>query len=1003
MPTAKQPNEGDLAQQPGIELSRLNLTEVPPELVDSEGLEELILARNKIRSVPAWIGRLSGLRGLDLSSNLITDLPAELETGTQPNSLYVVGQGMVDFAPKVGELPALRTLNLAGNQISDLPMWLPRLARLVTLNLAGNRLGNGLKVVGRLLSLRSLNLSDNNLETLADEVCNVNTLTSLDLSHNRLTELPDTFIRLANLQELNLEGNQLERLPHWISRLTKLQTLNLAHNRLTDLPPAIAPLLSSGLAVSLEGNPLRDPLPDLVERGADALAAFLLSLEDAVPQYEVKMMLVGEGKVGKSSLVAALRDKPFVPDRKTTHGIEIHPLTLPHPELEVEMTVRSWDFGGQEVYRITHQFFFSRRSLYLLVWNPRVGQEQSEVEGWLRRIRLRVGQDARVLVIATHCEERRPELAYPRLERDFGAILVGQYAVDNRTGSGVAQLRGSLAKQASQLPQMGQLLSPRWIAARDEILTWAEDEPQIPFDQFAAACERHGVVGNEVATLAELLHDLGQVIYYGDDDGLRDVVVLRPEWLTKAISYVLEDTAAREAGGILDHTRLADIWLHRSDGEGYHPRYYPYFLRLMEKFDVSYRLASEPGHSLVAQLVPYQPPEVPWERGTAAAEGTRKLSLICELAEPAPGLIAWLTVRHYQSSTRRHWRNGVFLRHPIKKYASEAMLELITDSRLAIDVRAPSPAFFFNVLLDSVEALIRLRWPGLRYVLYVPCPGAKDGAACEGLFRLEGLLRYQERGGVIQNCLSCNSDYDVSILLTGFAAPTVSLQPALEQLRDDVDRLASGVGRVEQFAADSAHSIRRLVKTVSTEVTDCPRLFTIAPGHRSGVRGLRMASDEYVLTLWCEHPGHWHPVRSATYRFDKPREWLVRIKPYGSLVLSILGLVVPISGAVEGVVSSADKRERAAQEIELMRSVLDEKPASPPDDDDDTAADEDLATLEPAEGHGLRQFRALLFSLDIGRHFGGLRRVHAASGEFLWVCPAHYSKYDPGLPTIELE
>jgi hypothetical protein len=29
--------------------------------------------------------------------------------------------------------------------------------------------------------------------------------------------------------------------------------------------------------------------------------------------------------------------------------------------------------------------------------------------------------------------------------------------------------------------------------------------------------------------LAELLHDLGHIIYYDDDDGLRHIVVLQPE------------------------------------------------------------------------------------------------------------------------------------------------------------------------------------------------------------------------------------------------------------------------------------------------------------------------------------------------------------------------------------------------------------------------------------------------------------------------------------------
>ena len=38
--------------------------------------------------------------------------------------------------------------------------------------------------------------------------------------------------------------------------------------------------------------------------------------------------------------------------------------------------------------------------------------------------------------------------------------------------------------------------------------------------------------------------------------GLKDIVVLNPEWLTKAISYVFEDKPTRESGGVLRHARL---------------------------------------------------------------------------------------------------------------------------------------------------------------------------------------------------------------------------------------------------------------------------------------------------------------------------------------------------------------------------------------------------------------------------------------------------------------
>ena len=139
------------------------------------------------------------------------------------------------------------------------------------------------------------------------------------------------------------------------------------------------------------------------------LATYLRSLHDAEPQYEAKLLVVGEGNVGKTSLIAALLPAPFVEGRATTHGIEITPLTIRDPSAGRDITVRGWDFGGQDVYRITHQFFFTRRALYVVAWNARQGQEQDEVEGWLRRIRLRVGQEARVLLVATHCAERRPE------------------------------------------------------------------------------------------------------------------------------------------------------------------------------------------------------------------------------------------------------------------------------------------------------------------------------------------------------------------------------------------------------------------------------------------------------------------------------------------------------------------------------------------------------------------------------------------------------------------
>jgi hypothetical protein len=419
-------------------------------------------------------------------------------------------------------------------------------------------------------------------------------------------------------------------------------------------------------------------------------------------------------------------------------------------------------------------------------------------------------------------------------------LLVGRYEVDNSSGRGIPELRTGIAVQAARLPQMGQLVSPRWVAARNEILALAETAPQIPYERFVETCQLHQVDGDEIFTLAELMHDLGQIVYYGTDEGLRDFVVLDPEWLTKAISYVLEDDVTKRSDGVLDHARLAEIWRDRQDGQAYDARYYPYFLRLMEKFDVSYRLEDDEYRSLVAQLVPHERPDLPWDTHTPPPDGIRSLALVCQLSESVPGLMAWLTVRHHRASIGKHWRSGVFLRHPITAYASDALVELRTPVQLAVDVRAPSPDLFFNVLRDSIEDLITRRWPGLEYSLFVPCPTrGSDGLRCRGLFPLKFLLGYREQSGTHAPCHDCFVNRDISELLTGFAQPELYLQPQLERLQDQVAEVASGVNRLESYAAETADSMRQVLRVVGTEITDCPRLFTLTQENPAGARRLK--------------------------------------------------------------------------------------------------------------------------------------------------------------------
>ena len=983
-----------------LSLKKRGLTTFPG-IAQAEYIETLDLSQNQLTELPPEICKLISLKTLDLGGNQLTTLPPEIGQLRRLQKVNLSENSLIEIPPEVGELVSLLSLDLRGNQLTALPPEISKLRRIQRLDIRGNHLSQLPHEVAELTSLRELDLRRNQLTELPREIGGLVALLGLDVGDNQLTGLPREIFKLTRLQTLKLQGNQLTELPTDIGKLGSLQQLDLQRNKLNALPWGLATLLFNGLSLHVSANPLREPFPELLGRGPRAVAAYLRSLEDAMPQFEAKLLLIGEGNVGKTSLVAAIRGEPFIENRPTTHGIEIRPLTMPHPEIDVNITMRAWDFGGQEVYRITHQFFFSRRALYLLVWNAREGQEQNEVEGWIRRIRLRVSRDAKILVVATHCDERRPELDYTHFKQAFPELLVGRHDVDNLSGRGISDLRKGIAEQAADLPQMGQLISPRWIAVRDEILRRATAEPQISYRQFTEVCSAHGVDGDEIVTLAQLMHDLGLIIYYADDEGLREFVILNPEWLTKAISYVLADEPTRESGGVLDHARLGQIWPEQStvsDPLAYSDRYYPYFLRLMEKFDVSYRLADNEYRSLVAQLVPYDRPDLPWDFGDTTRLGFRKLTLVCQLSEPVPGLIAWLTVRHHRASTGRHWRNGVFLRHPIHSYASEALVELRSPTQLVVEVRAPSPDYFYSVMRDSIEDLMIHRWPGLTFDLFIPCPGQRvDGSKCISIIPMEGLLGYREEGESYFRCMECRTRHDVSELITGFGHPELALQPELDRLCAEIADVRTDL---KAHAADSAASLRRILGAVGEEIIDCPRLFTLTHPAQPWTRRPRLFEGHYNLVLWCEHPGNSHPWAPASYSIDPPRDWVVRISPYAKLVVKALQLVLPVAEPLAGLMLSGDQLQKAQSDLQLMSALLADIPKLADGESPNLSKRTPEEQLTHAQGQAMRALRTVIFQHDPAQAFGDLRRVLSPSGDFLWVCPEHYSEYDPGLPPI---
>ncbi len=480
-------------------------------------------------------------------------------------------------------------LHLCGLELAQVPSEVWQCSTLQELDLSNNQLSTLPAEVGNLSSLLYLYLDNNQLSILPAEVGNLTALQWLYLSNNQLSTLPAEVGNLTALQWLYLSDNQLSTLPAEMGNLTSLQSLFLDNNQLSTLPAEVGNLTSLQW-LFLDSNPLQSPPPEIIAQRTPAILAYLRTMQQAnIERFEAKVILVGEGGMGKTSLLRGLRQQPFTQDLPATHGIEVSTLYAPHPtRSQQEITLYTWDFGGQEIYQATHQFFLTQRSVYLVVWNARLGVEACRLSDWLDTISGHA-PDAKILLVATHSDLwSKPTINLVSYQQRYPQIA-GLCTISNRTGQGFDDLKAKIAEVAAQTLFVGQKWPRTWVNAEQALL--ARPEHHIDAATFIATCSQQKIEDEtERETFGRYLHDLGKILYFHDDPVLSMLIVLKPNWISKAISRVLVDPHVEQMGGVLEHRELARIWATDEQGQAYPRTLYPIFVRMMERFELCYQL-----------------------------------------------------------------------------------------------------------------------------------------------------------------------------------------------------------------------------------------------------------------------------------------------------------------------------------------------------------------------------------------------------------------------------
>lgn len=711
-----------------LKLGSNHISALPPELLQLSNLRGLFLDTNAITTLPPWLSGMRALEELILANNPVESLPPAINQLTRLKLLSLRQTRVTQLDPEVFSLAGLKVLNLRGAPLAVLPPQVGNLVNLTGIDLSGTQITSLPSQFGQLLRLQLLGLSGLRFPEIPASIFGLTALRNLNLSGTRAQTIPAAISNLTDLRSLDLGAMGLLSVPAELFLLPALRRLNLSGNRLRSIPPAIAVSTleiywkeprSTEEGIFLSGNPLQSPPFEVISAGTNAVHTYFASLgKDHRPIDEVKVLLVGEGGAGKTSLAKRLTAQDFDPHESQTHGINIRDFPLQAGGKQIR--VHFWDFGGQEILHATHQFFLSKRSAYLLVLD---GRREEKTEYWLKHIRS-FGGDSPILIVLNKADENPTFDINRRFLSEKYDTIRGFHKVSCLSGDGVDGVVKALGATLARVESTKTVWPASWFNVKEALQQMTTD--YISLKVFTSLCRSKQLVdAASQNTLLEFLHDLGVVLHFRDLP-LQDTNVINPQWVTNGVYKIINCRSVSETGGTLKLDLLPDIL-----NEASHPTdKHNFIVELMKKFELCYSVDDRT--LLLPALLPVEEPSLRFPTADISAFRIEYDFL------PKSVMPRFIVRMHGDIEGGARWRTGVVLKSEVLETRALVRADELERS-IDIAVSGPQRRDYLGVIVHAFRS-INESFERLDFVEKVPLPDKPRVAVSYAhLLRLERL------------------------------------------------------------------------------------------------------------------------------------------------------------------------------------------------------------------------------------------------------------------------
>ncbi|GEM_PF-2859987 len=627
-------------------------------LSNLQKLQSLYFWRNKVSDISA-LDKLNKLEYLNFSNNSVSNIES------------------------LSNLKNLQYLKFGNNSVSDISA-IANLHKLEHLNFSDNQVLN-ISAIIELKNLQTLELWTNQISDIS-AIANLHNLQILDFGYNKVSNI-SAISNLLNLQKLYFWDNQISDISA-IANLHNLQELYFSENEVSDI--SILAQLQNLKYIKFKNTPAFEKLPqsvqkkatDLYDNQTEALHYWLDNFAQKPTQErylrEAKVVFVGEGEVGKTSLMKCLLyDKKASEIR--TEKIEIHTCSdkffyTPKPETKEPLKLYFWDFGGQEIMHATHKFFMTERSLYVLVVSGREDQPDT-LEKWLEMLQSSCG-DSPILLVINKLDNPKDTHRFPirMLQKSYN--IQGVVETSWQTGRGLAELKTEIQEILQTLPHFNEPFAPKYFAVKERLQ--ALDENYIDYREYEKIClevaENQSEEFNPTSQklLADRLNSLGIMLNFREQhENLEELYVFKPQWIINGVYKIINSESVQKIGKI--HEEEIFQLLREMNYRDHRER--DFIIRMMKYFELAYLRTASNGENyylIPSTFKPDKPEELEnyWDE---KSEKTNSLHFRFQYKIWRNDYISFFLVnQHEKIKDEFYWKNGAVLQYGKNEVLIEA-------------------------------------------------------------------------------------------------------------------------------------------------------------------------------------------------------------------------------------------------------------------------------------------------------------------------------------------